>query len=320
MLGLAILSRQSWIFAVPAAALSCWFAAKAKGVATHAIGLAAGIGLAALFAPWSEYWFWNFKSSPGFVFASVDVGWVVSRGLAAVGIFVAFHLALVVAAGSTLPASLRREPDLWLWALTGLAATSAGFRFYGHYWLQLLPPLVLLAAPVLAAASVRRQRLAQASLAVGAVVALVLLFVPHAFRDRPDPAPLAATIRQCTAVDQRVFVWGSFPELSVLVDRPAAGRLVHMDFVTGRSGGRSGGSDAVTPGARTKMMDDLRADPPTVLVDTSGVSNLGYQAFPMLGQPELGDFARAGYTPQAVAGGFVLWWINGHVPCAAATP
>jgi len=33
----------------------------------------------------------------------------------------------------------------------GLIAIAAGFRFYGHYWMQVLTPLVLLAAPVIAA-------------------------------------------------------------------------------------------------------------------------------------------------------------------------
>src|SRR2546430_11206096 len=30
--------------------------------------------------------------------------------------------------------------DLWLWLLSGAIAVAAGFRFFGHYYLQLLPP------------------------------------------------------------------------------------------------------------------------------------------------------------------------------------
>ena len=34
------------------------------------------------------------------------------------------------------------DVDLWLWVASGLAAWAAGLRFFGHYWLQVVPPLV----------------------------------------------------------------------------------------------------------------------------------------------------------------------------------
>ena len=45
---------------------------------------------------------------------------------------------------------LPADIDLWLWVASGLAAWAAGLRFFGHYWLQVVPPLVLLAVPVVA--------------------------------------------------------------------------------------------------------------------------------------------------------------------------
>ena len=44
----------------------------------------------------------------------------------------------------------RVDRDLWIWLLTGLAAVGAGLRFFGHYWLQVVPAAVVLAAPVAA--------------------------------------------------------------------------------------------------------------------------------------------------------------------------
>jgi hypothetical protein len=37
------------------------------------------------------------------------------------------------------------ERSLWLWLLASVAGVSVGFHFYGHYFLQLVPPLALLA-------------------------------------------------------------------------------------------------------------------------------------------------------------------------------
>jgi hypothetical protein len=290
--------------------------ARWRALPLFAAGLVVAVSTAALMAPWDEYWFWNFKSSPGFVFAATEIGDALARGVATAALFCLLHLALVGGAGSTLPLSLRRQPDLWAWVLMGLAATAAGFRFYGHYWMQLLPGLVLLAAPAIAAAGVKWRRLAAGSLAAAAVFGFVGLMVPEAFRERHDPSDVAAEVRECTGALDRVFVWGSFPELSIAVERPAAGELVHSDFVTGRSGGRQASTDAVTPGAEDKMMDDLEAAPPAVLVDTSGVDDLLYGAFPMLENERLAAFVeRHGYVSTTTAEGFELWWLP-HSPCA----
>lgn len=320
LLGLAILSRQSWVFAVPAGAVSCWMSARAWGTARYAIGLCAGIATAGLMAPWSDYWFWNFKSSPGFVFASIGLGAALGAGLASVALFSAYHLAVVAGAASRLRATWRTHLDLWVWVLTGLAATAAGFRFFGHYWMQVLPPLVLLAGPAVAAATRPVRRVALATLAATAVLVVVSQCIPTVFRDRREPEPLAASIRACTDPTDSVFVWGSYPELLVAVDRPTAGGLVHSDFVTGRSGGRDAATDSVTPGAQQLMMDHLRAAPPIVLVDTSGVPSLGYTAFPLSSNAELAAYVRAGYRPVTTDEGFTLWWADDSACAAAPTP
>jgi hypothetical protein len=317
MLGLAILSRQSWVFAVPAGALSVWMTTRVRGLAMYVVGTCGGVALAALMAPWSDYWFWNFKSSPGFVFASIGLGLAIARGIGTLATFIVRHLPMSVGAASTLPGSLRTQPDLWLWTVTGLMATAAGFRFYGHYWLQIVPPLTLLAAPAIAAWSPRWRTVSAYLLGLTAVVSFVSNFFPDFYRPRHKADSLAAAIKGCTSDSDRVLLWGSFPDLLVLADRAAAGGLVHSDFVTGRSGGRQSGTDAATPGAQEKMMNDLRRRPPVLLIDTSAVDDLSYQAFPMLGNTELAAFARAGYTPQQSVDGFVLWWRNGHPSCTA---
>jgi len=318
MLGLAILSRQSWVFAVPAGALSVWMVARVKGMVLYGAGLCGGVATAALMAPWSDYWFWNFKSSPGFVFASIGLGLALLRGIGALAAFAARHLPMVIGALATLPKSLRKHADLWLWTITAMAAVAAGFRFYGHYWLQPIPPLVVLSAPAIAAWTPRWRQISAWVLGATTMFSFVSLFFPSVFRVRHDATKLAAAIRSCTTATDRVFVWGSFPDVLVVSDRAAAGGLVHSDFVTGRSGGRSSGTDSVTPGAQDKMMNDLHRRPPVLLIDTSGVDDLGYQAFPMVGNQQIAQFAREGYVAQHAMDGFVLWWQKGHTLCPSA--
>ncbi len=316
LLGFALLSRQSWVFAVPAGALSCWMTTRVRGVALYALGLVAAVATAGLMAPWTDYWFWNFKSSPGFVFAAIEPGPAIAAGAASLALFGVLHLAVVVGAGSRVRATWRSHADLWLWVLSGTAAWAAGFRFFGHYWLQVVPPLVLLAAPAVAAWRLPWRRLAAASLGATAVFAVGAQFAPDAFHPRPDAGPVARAIQACTDPDQRVFVWGSYPELMVAVDRPIAGGLVHSDFITGRSGGRSDASGAETPGARERMIADLFSQPPAVLVDTSSVDDLGYEAFPMLDDPDLADLVDRGDYQRSTTGSFTLWFAPGST-CAA---
>ena len=42
-----------------------------------------------------------------------------------------------------------RDTDLWLWAISAAVSVAVGLRFFGHYYLQLAPPLALLAAGAL---------------------------------------------------------------------------------------------------------------------------------------------------------------------------
>ena len=316
-LGLAVLGRQSWILAVPALAWSAWRAARVRGVSFAVLGTIAGIAVAALIAPWHEFWFWNVRSSNGFLTASIGVGTALGRFAGALALFVVLHLALVAATGLAARSTLRSESDLWLWFLTGGAATVAGFRFYGHYWLQLLPPMVLLAAPILSRTAGMWRRTAMVTMALASVAALLLLSFPAVTRVRHSTTVLSQRLRACTTDTDRVFLWGSFPELLLAVDRPIAGTLVHSDFVTGRSGGRTAGTDAVAPGAAERMMTDLTNDPPALLIDTSGVPDLGYTAFPMSTLPALGTFATSRYTAERSPDGFVFWWRNDHPSCPA---
>ena len=314
--GLALLTRQSWALALPAALYSAWCAGRWRNMGLIAVGTAATVSTVALYAPFGAYWEWNFTNSPGFVLAAAGVGISLLRGLASSAAFIGFHITMAVCLWLTLRtrnplrAAGRDDRDLWVWLLSGLAAVAAGFRFFGHYWLQVLPPLVVLTTPLVASLAGRARRLAIVGVAVPAAVACALLFVPGSFHRRPDPTDLAAYVHDRTDTDQRVFIWGSFPEVLVKAERLPAGALVHTDFVTGRSGGREDPEVTLalaTPGAMQIMMDDLHAHPPALVLDTSTTDDLGYANYPMTLFAEVAEFVYANYEQVTVIDGVSVW-------------
>ncbi len=325
-LGVTILCRQSWLLAIVPAAFAVWRSGRWRHAAVLLVSAAAVIATTALYAPFGSYWEWNVTNSPGFVFAPAGLGASLGRAVLSTIGFAALHLTVVVAAG----VAMRRRPpwrrgaanrgsrddlDLWLWVLTGLGAVAAGFRFFGHYWLQVVPPLVVLAIPVLAeiaarTAASRWRKPAIFGLAAPALIAFSLLFVPGSFRDRPDPRRAAAEVDRLAAPGERVFVWGSYPELLLEADRLPAGKLVHTDFVTGRSGGRNDPAatlSAAAPGAYQLMIDDLLAHPPAVVVDTSSSTQLGYEHYPLSLFPELAAFVTDRYEQVTVIDGLTIY-------------
>ena len=317
-IGLAILSRQSWLLGVVPMCLSVGLYGRWRNVVPSLAAGALTVATTGFYAPLGRFWEWNVTNSPGFVFAGTSVWSALGKGLASIAGFVAFHPVPIVAlalCGVAGVAALRRRAlpadiDLWVWIATGLAAWAAGLRFFGHYWLQVVPPLVLLAVPVVASWTGRARTAAIAGIAVPAAVAWVLLFVPGSFHDRPDPTTLANVIATNTVGTDRIFVWGSYPEVLVAAERLPAGALVHTDFVVGRSGGRNDPGDTLSsavPGARQIMLDSLAAHPPLLILDTSTAPGLGYDNYPISLIPALDRFVRDGYELITTVDGVNIW-------------
>ena len=314
--GLALLTRQSWLFALPAALYGVWRSGSWRSIGLFVLGAASAVATVGLYAPFGAYWEWNFTNSPGFVLAAAGIGISLLRAVASSAAFIAFHITMavslwiVVRTRNPLKSAGREDRDLWLWLLSGLAAVAAGFRFFGHYWLQVLPPLVVLTTPMVVSFAGKRQRRAIIGVAIPAAVAFALLFVPGSFHDRPDATGLAEYVQENTGTDERVFIWGSFPEVLVEAERLPAGALVHTDFVTGRSGGREDPEvtlEMATPGALEILMNDLRAHPPRLVVDTSTSSALGYSNYPMSLFPEVETFVTENYEYVTDIDGVSVW-------------
>src|SRR3954447_2530334 len=317
-MGLAILTRQSWLLGVVPACISVGVYGRWRNVVPFVVAAALTVATTGFYAPLGSFWEWNVTNSPSFVFAGADIWAAIGRALASVAGFAVFHPVVIVAVGiaaaSAITALRRRtlptDFDLWLWAASGIAAWGAGVRFFGHYWLQALPALVLLAAPVVNRWTGRAKTLAIAGVVVPGVVAWALLFVPGSFHNRPDTGKLAAYVKAHSSRDDRVFVWGSYPEILLASDRLPAGSLVHTDFVVGRSGGRNDPDETLKsaiPGALDTMMASLEAHPPQLILDTSTAKDLGYENYPTSVIPAVDQFISDHYQQVDTIDGVTVW-------------
>jgi 4-amino-4-deoxy-L-arabinose transferase-like glycosyltransferase len=207
----------------------------------------------------------------------------------------------------------RREQDpagLFLigWCAVSLLATTAGGRFFGHYFHQVTAPLAVLAAP--GATRLWRARRTFGLVAVGfpaAVFLLVGLF--HASMARavgatdPDAAAIAASIRARSGPDDGLVVWGNLPVLYFEARRPLGTRFVFSNYQTGLSPATRTQSD---PGADASanivgeswemFAEDLAVRRPKIFVDTSPGNLAGYGKFPLSRFPRLQAIVDRDYT------------------------
>ncbi|EPD93776.1 ArnT family glycosyltransferase [Streptomyces albus] len=174
--------------------------------------------------------------------------------------------------------------DLWLWLAVSLGAATVGFQFFGHYFLQLVPPLALLGAAALHELTARA-----ATAALTATALLACGFVGWGFtagRTELDHAHrLADTVRSYTDRGDRVLLWGMHPEGYWLSRRMPASRYLTAGFLTNFSGGRGEarvGERYAMDGAWPRFERELRLRPPELIVDDSRGKRYGIQRVPTL--------------------------------------
>jgi 4-amino-4-deoxy-L-arabinose transferase-like glycosyltransferase len=276
-------------------ALGVVLAAFAGPVSAVALGVGAG-----------RFWFWTVSGSASYVSVAGAELLAAERALGETALLAAAAAPVWAAAAW---AARRRRPlgaaDAWVWLAASGAAVCVGFQFFGHYFLQLTPPLALLGAAALRHV---RARAAVTAVAVSAVVAAGFvtwgLLAP-----RPELAHaqrVAAAVRARTAPTDRVLVWGMHPEDYWLADRRPATRYLTAGFLTNFSGGRHGvrtGEQYAVPGSWPRFLHDLRAHPPAVVVDDSRGAPYAVSRTPTL----RGYLAAHHYIRTATVDGAVLY-------------
>jgi hypothetical protein len=287
LLAVACLCKQTALTAVLPIAYLSFRGQGVAGLRRLAVGLVAPIlGAALVFGP-AQFLLWTVTGNGGYLSGLGSVWDALMRGIGMTSALVGIEIGLV---GLCLYAARRRlgSVDLWLWLLSGAVAVTAGFRFFGHYYLQLLPPAALLATPALLAIGRKAQAVAAAFVVLPALICAGLGFIPTGDAATIPYRQLADRVKAETGQNDVVFVWGDLPELYWASGRQPATRFVHTGFLTGNSGGRPDGSGSAAdalPGAWQLLAADLQRRAPDMIVDTSTGDIRQQQYYPMSATP-----------------------------------
>jgi len=312
--GAATLTKQTGIFTLLPVAWLVWRAgprgaARARRLAILGAATVAPLALAAVVFGPHDFVTWVFTGNGGYLSVGGALGYVVHRGLVQTLWFVLANIGLVALALVAVRAR-RQDVDVWLWVGAGILAVATGLRFFGHYYLQLLPPLALLATRPIVHAS--RRTLA----AVAVVVAIpVGFFVHQAFampRSHTEHVTddLVAYVRRTVPPGQRIFVWGHLPEVYWQSGRPPATRFETTEFLTGLSGGRPNdltGEQDAAPGAWADFEADLAAHPPVLVLDLAAADIRGGRYEDLSRFPRFGEYLAHEYRPVATVDGVVAY-------------
>jgi len=184
-------------------------------------------------------------------------------------------------------------------SLFGVAASG---QFLYHYFLQLLPPLVLLAAPVFdltwrgvapSPALLPRRRLLAGWLILSAAIYLVVDTVGIVRHGTPGAS--AVYVREHSNASDRIFVWGQgdrFTGLYLDAERRPAARYIASYPLTGHIFGvwdpKLDTSNRIVPGAWDSLRSDFTAHPPRYIIDTDGI--VQPTTYPIARYPYLRDY------------------------------
>jgi hypothetical protein len=168
-------------------------------------------------------------------------------------------------------------------ALLGLLAASAigaaaGARFYPHYYVQLIPPLALLAASYYARLWSHTMKPPHWLLRSGVIYPwLALTIIAFSIKHWTGLAPRRVSseagryLFTHSSPADRIFVWGQSSEIYLDAHRRPASRYITTFPLTGYIfGGPIPGFDTrsrIMPGAWTNLEQDFARHPPTYIVD-----------------------------------------------------
>jgi 4-amino-4-deoxy-L-arabinose transferase-like glycosyltransferase len=237
------------------------------------------------------------------------------KGVVNTLIFLATCLPLLF--GATM--ACRDKSEIWTGkmaertALLGLLAASAigaaaGARFYPHYYVQLIPPLALLAASYYARLWSRtiqpplwllRPRVTYAWLAL----TIIAFSIKHWTGLAPRRVPSEAGRYLLTHSDpaDRIFVWGQREGIYLDAHRRPACRYITTFPLTGYVfGGPIAGFDTrsrILPGAWSTLERDFARHPPTYIVDVQPDPRSAH--YPVKDFPILAKLLAERYQPVA---------------------
>jgi 4-amino-4-deoxy-L-arabinose transferase-like glycosyltransferase len=291
-----------------------------RGATDALTGFVVPLALVALAVGPGELLFWTTIGNGSYLGITGQWGMVLLMLVLMTAAFAAANLPIVW----TLPRAWHErhaagtgDTDLWLWLLSAGLSVAVGLRFFGHYYLQLVPPLVLITAGVLARS---RPRVITRTVALAAGIATVaagLGFLVRPFNEKAQYKTVSAYLKVHAGPEDRILVWGHVPEIYWASGKRPATRFFTSGFLTGWEPGRPGNDASVedaTPGAWESFFEDLAIHPPTYILDTAYSGIRGAQYYTISRYPDLARIVYRDYTYVESVEGFGIYKRRADAP------
>ena len=342
LVGVATLIRQTSAvnLSVMLACLAyCWLIARTHSFArVLAAGSGVMIGFIVVIAALAWYYqlhgnlhdayLWALAFAIRYARSETTFGYVLKR-------LVTVHLAVILLSGllwyfgilqvvETVRSLWRRKPVpseailLILWFGLSYLVIFVGWRFPGHYHLAVLPPLSILAGQAFARFVVEQRRCSQQrwrlirTCIIAATALPTIGFLLVAFIVRTQTLHFLPTVRrivQETSPNDRIFVWGSSPQLYSFSGRRMATRFVSCTHLVGAYASRPRDvrdrGESVIPETWAMFQADWEAHPPVLIIDTSAVDQF-WSRHPMTRYPVL-RACLPGYRVEGVVNGETIY-------------
>jgi 4-amino-4-deoxy-L-arabinose transferase-like glycosyltransferase len=191
---------------------------------------------------------------------------------------------------------------LILWLVLSYLGIFIGWRFPGHYHLAVLPPLSILAGNAFSRFVAEQRRSPQPRwrwirtgiIGAAALPAIGFLIVAFIVRTQTlDFLPVVQQIVKETSANDRIFVWGSTPQLYSFSGRRMATRFVSCTHLVGAYASRPrevrDKGESVVPESWKMFQADWETHPPVLIIDMSTADPF-WSAHPMTRYPVLGAY------------------------------
>jgi len=216
-----------------------------------------------------------------------------------------------------------------LWFLISFIPVSMGGRFFWHYFIQLIPPLCLLAA--MQANKFWNHKRYRPVLIFFSLLPL-LIFMPKStskiWEKKKNFEIVGEYVRKNSNPEDRIFIWGFWPRAYYFSKRRPASRFLYCDFLTGSTSMTDGmnydpinpqegpsvfkrvlmdldgepgplrdydTSQYIVPKAWPLFFLDLEKNKPLFFIDTSTANILRFGKYPLKEFPQLMTYIERNY-------------------------
>ncbi|PIR21588.1 MAG: hypothetical protein COV45_02275 [Deltaproteobacteria bacterium CG11_big_fil_rev_8_21_14_0_20_47_16] len=212
---------------------------------------------------------------------------------------------------------------IWGWFFFTIPAIVAGGRFYGHYFIQILPPLCIIAGTCFNQWWSRSTKTRWAMSCTFIILTAGWMGPRIWYQSWADhfhlqnlkvEMKIANYLKLNMAPNDTLFIWGTEPGLYFLSEHQPATRFLWVDALTGRLPGiketQKGSTDTsayIGPNSWHLFWQDMNTHPPRYIIDCASGNLRDYAKFPIRNYPELYDYITRNYNLETTIDGVNIY-------------